>query len=118
MSRLLLFLLSSIALALLGPAFAACSDTPRGVQEIIPGIPEGGALDAPTLRDVGPDAHGPCSESTDSTGVCANVSVSGVSYSHLIVCTGAEGPALLVCLASGSTAPTGEESYCCTTGIL
>ena len=116
MRRSHLFMLLGGAFAPVVPVFA-CSDTPRGEQGI-DFISEAGTYDVGFRQDVNPDAKGPCVESTDTSGLCSGVTVSGLSYSHLISCTGTQSPAFLACMPTGVPTTSGTTTYCCATGIL
>jgi hypothetical protein len=103
----------ALALSLL---LSACDETPRGDQGI-DFLADGGTYSVPPGPDAGPDAHGPCANETDSAGLCAQVTVSGIPATVLVACTGSAPPAVITC-APSTVADGGLSTYCCTTGIL
>jgi hypothetical protein len=89
----------------------ACNETPRGDQGF-DFYGEGGADGG----QVPPDAHGPCAEDTDPTGICSQIG-QGSLYTHLIVCTGGQKPAEIQCDSLGTVSADGSSTFCCTTGL-
>jgi hypothetical protein len=102
---------------LASPSFAACDETPRGEQGI-DFLDDGGYYNVPPAPEAGPDAHGPCANETDTSGICAQASVQGTPYTNLVECTGSAPPAEIFCIASGKPEDGGIVAYCCETGII
>lgn len=117
-----------LALAiLLAPAvfaLAAACGPPRGDQGI-DFASEGGAdgADDAALSD----AHGPCQELPDPSGVCTALLGQGTLYTHLITCTAGTAPAYIECTPAGGARDGGADgggdaggpsTFCCTTGLI
>jgi len=100
---------------LASPSFSACDETPRGVQGI-DFLDDGAAYNVPPPPEAGPDAHGPCWDQTDTTGICKQASVQG--YANLVECSGSASPAEIYCIGSGTPEDGGLVAYCCETGII
>jgi hypothetical protein len=115
LSRSLLACVPLLLLAL--PPLPACDETPRGEQGI-DFTADGSPYTVPAGPDAGPDAHGPCANETDSLGICAQVTVSGIPAAVLVACTGSAPPAVITCAPSTPSTDAGLRTYCCTTGIL
>jgi hypothetical protein len=97
-------------------ALHACSDVPRGDQGIDI-IVDGSVISLDDQEnDVSIDAHGPCVERPDPTGICAQPSTP--LDNHLIVCTGIGSPPFLECAPVGASDDAGVTTLCCTTGLL
>jgi hypothetical protein len=94
----------------------ACDDTPRGEQGI-DFLADGSYYNVPGT-DADPDAHGPCVDMTDAA-VCAQASVNGVPYDHLVACAPGDSPFDLQCVAAddAGTSDAGA-AFCCAGGIL
>jgi hypothetical protein len=108
--------LALVAALLLSPCLG-CDETPRGEQGI-DFLDDGAAYTVPSSPEAGPDAHGPCSNETDTAGTCTSASVAGVPYANLVTCTGSAPPAGITCIAAADAGQAGIASYCCSTGIL
>jgi hypothetical protein len=110
--------LTCAPLFLLGVAFcSACDETPRGDQGI-DFLDDAGYYNVPPTPEAGPDAHGPCANETDPTGICAQASVTGIPASVLVSCTDSTPPVGITCVSTGNAVDGGATAYCCTTGIL
>jgi hypothetical protein len=102
---------------LAAPLFYACDETPRGEQGI-EFTDDGGYYSVPPSPEAGPDAHGPCANETDTTGICAQASEQGAPYPNLVECTGSAPPVEIECLPGSTPRDGGVVAYCCETGII
>jgi hypothetical protein len=95
----------------------ACDETPRGEQGI-DFTDDAGNYSVPPSPEAGPDAHGPCADETDTTGICTQASEQGVPYPNLVECTGSAPPVEIECVPGGTPQDGGLIAYCCEPGII
>jgi hypothetical protein len=106
----------ALVLFLAAPLVYACDETPRG-EKGIDFLDDGSVYSVPPSPEAGPDAHGPCANETDATGLCTQAAVQGVPYPNLVECSGNAPPVEIVCLP-GVPEDGGLTAYCCETGII